>query len=256
MKVLVTANQKGGVGKTSTVVHLAFDFAERGKKVAVIDLDTQGNASFTLRPFATGLTASELWQDVPEKRLNQCLPSVNEGQIYLVESDQKLADVEKLDRDTIIGNFKANMAGLAQQGFDVCLIDTAPTLSVALIGALVSADYVLSPIEMEVYAIQGIKQMLKTVEQVRRRMNSSLKFIGMLPSKVDGRNPRHKVHLQELQNAYPQMMIPVSIGLRTSIGDALASNVPVWKIRKTAARLATREMRALAEHVYARMELV
>lgn len=250
MKVLVTANQKGGVGKTSTVVHLAFDFAERGKRVAVVDLDTQGNASFTLRPYATGLAASELWHDLTDSRLNQCLQSPDDRQICLIESDLKLADVEKLDRDTIIGNFRANMARLAQQGFDVCLIDTAPTLSVALIGALVSADFVLSPIEMEVYSIQGISQMLKTVEQVRRRMNSKLKFLGMVPSKVDGRNPRHKAHLQELNAEYPQMMIPVSVGLRSSIADALANSVPVWQIRKTAARAATREMRALAEHVY------
>lgn len=255
MKVLVTANQKGGVGKTSTVVHLAFDFAERGKKVAVIDLDTQGNASYTLRPYASGMTASELWHEVPEARLNQCLASEKEGQISLIASDNKLADVEKLDRETVIGNFKANMASLAKQGFDVCLIDTAPTLSIALIGALNSADYVLSPIEMEVYSIQGIQMMVKTVEQVRRRMNNKLKFLGMVPSKVDGRNPRHKLHLQELQTAYPQMMIPVSIGLRSSIADALASSVPVWQIRKTAARVASREMRALAEHVYAKMEI-
>ncbi len=87
--------------------------------------------------------------------------------------------------------------------------------------------------------------MLTTFTQVKRKMNSKLEFIGMVPSKVDDRNPRHVNHLQELQTAYPTLMVPVSVGLRSSIADALASHVPVWKIKKTAARKASQEMRAL-----------
>lgn len=73
MKVLVTANQKGGVGKTSTLVHLAFDFSERGKRVAVIDMDTQGNASFTLKQFSSGIKANEMWGEIEQLALPKCL---------------------------------------------------------------------------------------------------------------------------------------------------------------------------------------
>ncbi|PVZ82660.1 chromosome partitioning protein ParA [Serratia sp. S1B] len=249
MKVLVTANQKGGVGKTSTLVHLAFDFVERGLRVAVIDLDTQGNASYTLQNNVSGINASELWGRIDENRFS-LMPK--EG-IALIESDTQLANVEKQNLAEMIENFRANMNHLAHNGFDVCLIDTAPTLSNALVGALASADYVVSPIELEVYSIQGIKKMLTTFTQVKRKMNSKLEFIGMVPSKVDGRNPRHVSHLQELKTAYPTLIVPVSVGLRNSIADALASHVPVWKIKKTAARKASQEMRALAEHVYNKM---
>lgn len=83
--------------------------------------------------------------------------------------------------------------------------------------------------------------MLTTFTRVKRKMNSKLEFIGMVPSKVDGRNPRHVNHLQELQTAYPTLMVPVSVGLRSSIADALASHVPVWKIKKTAARKASQK---------------
>jgi chromosome partitioning protein len=88
-----------------------------------------------------------------------------------------------------------------------------------------------------------------------RKANPKLKFLGMVPSKVDARNPRHGRHLQELERAYPQLMIPTGVGLRSSIADALASRVPVWKIKKTAARKATQEIRALATHVFEKMEM-
>lgn len=249
MKVLVTANQKGGVGKTSTLVHLAFDFSERGKRVAVIDLDTQGNASFTLKQFVSGIQANEMWGSIEPERFT----TMSEGAISLIESDIQLANVEKLNLPEMVKQFRHNLQLLANSGFDVCLIDTAPTVNNSLIVALASADFVVCPIELEVYSILGIKKMLTTFTQVKRKMNSKLEFIGMVPSKVDGRNPRHVSHLQELQIAYPGLMVPVTVGLRSSIADALASHVPVWKIKKTAARKATQEMRALANHVYNKM---
>lgn len=251
MKALVTANQKGGVGKTSTLVHLAFDFVERGLRVAVIDLDTQANASYTLKQYASGIKASELWGAVDDTRF-AALPA--EG-ITLIESDNQLANAEKFSLQEMIVNFRSNMDQLARSGIDVCLIDTAPTLSNALIVALSSADYMLTPIELELYSIHGIKKMLTTFQQVKRQMNRKLEFIGMVPSKVDSRNPRHVQHLQELHTAYPTLVLPVSVGLRSSIADALASHVPVWRIKKTAARKAAQEMRALADYVYSKLQL-
>ncbi|EFV0606959.1 ParA family protein [Escherichia coli] len=250
MKVLVTANQKGGVGKTSTLVHLAFDFSERGKRVAVIDMDTQGNASFTLKQFASGIKSHEMWGGESAR-----LARMPVSGISLIESDIQLANVEKLNLPEMVKQFRNNLQQLANSGVDVCLIDTAPTVNNALIVALACADFVVCPIELEVYSIQGIKKMLTTLTQVKRKMNSKLEFIGMVPSKVDGRNPRHVNHLQELQEAYPTLIVPVSVGLRSSIADALASHVPVWKIKKTAARKASQEMRALADHVFTKMEI-
>ena len=116
--------------------------------------------------------------------------------------------------------------------------------------ALASADFVLSPIELEVYSIQGIKMMLTTIFNIRKECNPGLSFLGMLPSRVDARNPRHKAHLQELQAAYPKLLVPVSIGLRSSVANALASQMPVWRIRKTAARSAAKEFRELGNHIF------
>lgn len=250
MKTLVTANQKGGVGKTATLVHLAFDFAERGLKVAVIDLDTQANASFTLKTYRSGVTASSMFSN--ESIVSQI--SDENINMMLIESDAGLADLEKMALPDAARNFQKAIAELDAKGFDVCLMDTAPSLGVAMAAALLSADYVLSPIELEAYSIQGIHQMVTTIVNIRK-VNKKLKFIGMVPSKVDSRNPRHGRHLNELNTAYPSMMVPLSVGLRSSIPDALASCSPVWKIKKTAARVAAKEVRALAAYVFTQMEI-
>lgn len=246
MKTLVTANQKGGVGKTSTVVHLAFDFLERGVKVVVIDLDAQANASFTLAQYACDISASQLFTDETFNWQDQ------EG-ITLIPADSALANLEKMPIAEAAKKFRVQLDKLADS-FDVCLIDTAPSLGVRMAAALISADYVISPIELEAYAIQGIKQMMTTIANIQQ-INPDIQFIGMLPSKVDTRNPRHKQNLQELVEAYPELIIPFCVGLRSSIADALASKIPVWKIKRTAARKASREMRALTDHIFKTMEI-
>jgi chromosome partitioning protein len=254
MKTLVTANQKGGVGKTSTLVHLAFDFLERGMKVAVIDLDTQANASYTLQEFQSGYLASQMFT-ADEDILRACFNKLpDEPAMCLITSDAAMANMEKLTMAEAAASFKRNIKVLDDCGFDVCLIDTAPSLGVSMAAALFAADYVFSPIELEAYSIQGIKKMVTTIVNIRKS-NPGLQFLGMVPSKVDGRNPRHGRHLEELKHAYPQLMIPVGIGLRSSIADALASGVPVWKIKKTAARKAAQEVRALASHIFEKMEI-
>ena len=257
MKTLVVANQKGGVGKTSTLVHLAFDFLEQGLKVVVIDLDTQGNASYTLQSFRSGLVASELFTDVPTGSWPQTAIDVtapNSPRMTLIASDVGLANLEKMSLPEAGAKFRDAIKALDAQSFDACLIDTAPSLGVCMAAALLAADYVLSPIELEAYSIQGIKQMVTTIAHLRKA-NPKLQFLGMVPSKVDGRNPRHARHLEELERAYPQLMIPTGVGLRSSIADALASRMPVWTIKKTAARKATQEIRALAAHVFEKMEI-
>lgn len=248
MKTLITANQKGGVGKTATLVHLAFDFHERGQRVAVIDLDTQANASYTLNDYRSGLLASQFFNGGP--------PSIGHEHngMLLIESDAALADMESMPVNQAGESLRAGINTLAEQGFDVCLIDTAPSLGVSLAAALIAADYVLSPIELEAYSIQGIEKMAAAITHIRQA-NPELQFLGMVPSKVDGRNPRHGRHLDQLRQAYPNLIIPASIGLRSSIADALASKMPVWKIKKTAARKAAKEVRALADLVFQKMEI-
>lgn len=261
MKTVGVANQKGGVGKTATAVHLAFDAEDKNLKSAVVDLDPQGNASYTLSQKAVGFSVSVMFTEEGAETIREWFLAnpVTNG-ITLIAADRNLANIEKIPLAEASKNFRASMATLAEQGFDLCILDTAPTLGQGLATALLASDFVLSPIELEAYSIQGIQKMLTTIRNIRAGLpgigaNPGLQFLGMLPSKVDGRNPRHVKHLEELNAAYPQLMIPTTIGLRSSIADALSSGVPVWKIRKTTARKATTEVRALANYVFNKMEI-
>lgn len=249
VKTIVIANQKGGVGKTATAVHLAFDFFEdKALRVALIDLDTQGNASYTLKDHDSGYKASQLF-DMGSDSVRNCFSGLPEGPLVtLISSDPSLANMEKRSVNDAGKAFRDNVIAL-MEFVDVVLVDTPPSLGVSMAVALYAADFVLSPIEMEAYSIQGIKKMLTTIGNVRK-INPKLQFLGMMPSRVDGRNPRHKRHLAELQAAYPKLMTSVKIGQRNSIADALASGVPVWKIKKTAARKAAQEVREVANFVF------
>ena len=123
-----------------------------------------------------------------------------------------------------------------------------------LTAAVLAADYMLSPVEMEAYSLQGMKKMVAVISNLRKQ-NPKLRFLGMVPNKVDARKPRHVANLAALQQAYPQLVLPFSVGARDSIAQALGEQMPVWKIKKTAARKATQEVRELADYVFTKMEI-
>lgn len=255
MKILVTANQKGGVGKTAVIVHLAFDFVERGLKVAVVDLDAQANTSYTLGKFSDERTASQLFSNE-----TQLVTAPSQSGLTLFKSNPDLLRLETLPLNVANSRFQSSLHQLVEQQFDVCLIDTAPFVGVGMMTALYASNYVMSPIQLEAYSIRGIERLLTTISRVRKPVqglvaNPALKFLGMLPSMVDSRKPRQIRNLRELQAAYSELLIPHTIGFRDGIADALASGVPVWQIKTTAARKAALEVRAVAQYIFDKMEL-
>jgi chromosome partitioning protein len=252
MKTLVTAIQKGGQGKTFATCHLAFDFEERGLRVAVIDLDTQGNASFTLSESQSGYLASQLFSGDAEG-LRQWFSKRENVGITLIAADSALANLDTMRLPQAAASLRANIEALSDF-FDVCLIDTPPSLGIAMTAAVLAADYMLSPIEMEAYSLQGMKKMVAVIGNLRKQ-NPKLSFLGMVANKVDARKPRHVNNLSTLQHAYPQLVLPFSIGARDSIAEALGEQMPVWKIKKTAARKASQEVRVLADYVFMKMEI-
>lgn len=252
MKTLVSSIQKGGQGKTMVACHLAFDFAERGLRVLVIDLDTQSNASLTLAKHQSGYLASQLFVDYPEG-IDAFFSKRDNSGITLIPADAKLADIDEKPLSTVAAALGENVRALGKY-FDVCIIDTAPSMGSAMTAAILAADFMLSPVEMEAYSLQGMGLMVKLITNLRK-INRKIVFLGMLPNKVHGRNQRHKDNLQRLRDAYPQLVLPFSIGARDSIAEALGECIPVWKVKKTAARKATEEIRAVADHVFQKMEL-
>jgi chromosome partitioning protein len=173
--------------------------------------------------------------------------------LALIEADLQLANLERLDYGAAAKALRASLDQLAEY-FDVCIIDTAPSLGVAMTAAVLAGDFVLSPVEMEAYSIHGMKKLVQVIANLRQS-NPGLQFMGMLPNKVDRRKPRHVANLEALRDAYPDYVLPVSVGSRDSIAEALGEQRPVWAIKKTAARVAIKEMRAVAQHVFEKMEI-
>ena len=138
--------------------------------------------------------------------------------------------------------------------FDFAIIDTAPTLGLRMSAALIVADFVLCPIELESYSIQGITNMLQTVFGIRERYNPGLTFLGMLPNRFNAHSNSQKANLDQLIKSYAHLMIAARIGNRSSIPEALGAGVPVWELPKTAAREAAREMKQVFALVESKME--
>lgn len=248
MKTLIIAQQKGGVGKTAISLHIAWYLQEIGKKVLLIDLDTQGNASYSLRNEEKILGSGLLFSS--DKFV---LNKVNSS-LTLSPATNDLANVQSISLQEAAENFIKNIQIIKESDqFDVCIIDTPPSLGNTLAAALMVGDYVICPIELETYSLQGIKQMAATIGNIKK-FNRKLEFLGILPSKVDTRNPRHKRHLEEIKIQYNELILPYSIGLRSSVADALSSSLPVWKIKKTAARKAAHEMKMVSEFILNKIE--
>lgn len=246
MKICASAQQKGGVGKTNCVVHLAHDFAERGLKVLVVDLDPQGNASYSLSDYKSNLPASDLfYKDKVTIEANQ--------DITLIYGDPKMLDLEQEPINIVGENLKNNLDSI-KYDFDVCLLDTAPTLGVRLTAALYTANYVFTPIEVAAFSMLGVGMMKKTISNMAS-VNPSLVNLGLIPSRMDRRNPLHVSNYNSLMETNGKEIAPVVIGQRSSFEEALHTKVPVWKIKKTAARKAATEMREFAQFVFESMEL-
>jgi chromosome partitioning protein len=241
MKTLALANQKGGVGKSAVAVQLAFYFAlVLNKRVLFIDLDHQKNAtkpiikagkasvaSFTASQMLAGLTAP--------------LPA---GNFVIVQGDAESSTLERQpDKHNGFANSFKSFIESVDDRFDVCIIDTNPNPDIRYASALLIADYLLSPIELNQEALDGIGSLLNHqrygYKKIKQVMNPKLELIGILPNKVEA-TQFHKGNFEQLATHYAQLLIPLSdrpgnfamIQSRTAIPEAQAEGVPIWQLRQ------------------------
>jgi len=253
MKTCTTAIKKGGQGKTAFTCLLGFDGARRGLRTLVIDFDDQGNSSFTLSDYDSGYSASRLFSGDVDGLREHFANRDNSG-LTLIHADDYLENLTPDLAEQALANLRASMEALSEF-FDVCFIDTAPNTNVPMLTAALVSDFLLSPIEVETYSLEGVKKLAKVVGDLREQ-NPELEFIGMVPNRVDFRKPRHVANLSDLRNsAFAELLAPIQLGSRDSIAESLGMKIPVWEIRKTAARQAVKEAKALGQYVFEKMEI-
>ena len=223
-KVYAFANQKGGVGKTTTAVNLAACLAEAGERAVVVDLDPQANATSGLGLRANGTSTYDLLDGAPLSELAK--PTQFEN-LFLVPSRPELAGAAvELSRRDDGDRFLVDALGQAD-GFDFVLLDCPPSLGPLTVNALAAAQRVVVPVQTEYYALEGLAQLVQSIELVKRRLNPELAIAGVLLTMTDARTRLSAEVEAEVRRHFGALVFDAVVPRSIRVAEAPSHGLPV-----------------------------
>ena len=227
-RTIAIANQKGGVGKTTTAINLSSCLAEAGQRVLTIDFDPQGNATSGL-----GLEKGQIEDTVYEMMLGDCsfedcLQREVQEDLDVLPSDSNLsgAEIELLDVENKEFVLKSHLDQV-KNDYDFIIIDCPPSLSLLTLNALVAADTVLVPIQCEYYALEGLSQVLRTINIVKRKMNPSLEMEGVVFTMYDARTNLSLEVVENVKNNLNEKIYKTIIPVSYRLAEAPSHGMPI-----------------------------
>jgi chromosome partitioning protein len=227
-KTIIVANQKGGVGKTTTIVNLSAYIAEAGKKTLVIDLDAQGNscAGLGVKRAPGEKTLYEALLGMADAR--ELIAKTAIKNLYVLPSNINLsgAQVEMVEMKEREFKLKRVVDGL-RDDYDFIFIDSPPSLGILTINGLVAADSVIIPIQCEYYALEGLSQLLKTINLVRTRLNSKLHIEGVLLTMYDTRTNLSRQVVEEVISYFKEKVYKTIIPRNVKLAEAPSFGKPI-----------------------------
>lgn len=227
-RILAIANRKGGVGKTTTTVNVATAMAAAGKKVLVVDLDPQGNASTSMGVNKKGSMPSSYDVIIGNTKLSQAVVWTEIPNFSLIPSSPDLAGAEIELVDVENREFRLKQAlGKEAVNYDYILIDCPPSLSLVTINALVAADAVIVPLQCEFLALEGVTDLIRNINQIKKRFNPSLALHGVVLTMYDKRNNLSQMVEDDVRSFFGKKVYNTVIPRNVRISEAPSHGKPV-----------------------------
>ena len=223
-RIYALANQKGGVGKTTTAINLAACLAEAGQRALVIDLDPQANATSGLGARANGVSSYDLLDGAPLAELTRPTRFPN---LDLVPAKPDLAGaVVELARRDAADRYLAEALAGATDAWDFVFLDCPPSLGPLTVNALAAADRVLVPVQAEYYALEGLAQLVESVDLIRVRLNPRLRIGGVLLTMVDGRTRLSAEVSAEVRRHFGELVFSTVVPRSVRLAEAPSHGLP------------------------------